>query len=88
MLRRVRARRLLPAAALLAVVLTTCVLATLAAFSTAIADAGLRHTLTHRSAAPAALRVTSDQPLTTGAARADADRAVAGAPAPRSTDCR
>ncbi|HEY9439663.1 MAG TPA: hypothetical protein VIS29_13655, partial [Streptomyces sp.] len=48
---RVRAHRLLLAAALLSVLLTTCVLTTLTAFSESMGDAALRHTLTHRSAA-------------------------------------
>ncbi|MER7723314.1 FtsX-like permease family protein [Streptomyces sp. NPDC096323] len=55
---RVRAHRLLLAAAVLAVLLTTSVLAALTAFSGSIGDAALRHTLTHRSAAPAALVVS------------------------------
>ncbi|MFG3137812.1 FtsX-like permease family protein [Streptomyces sp. NPDC048211] len=52
---RVRAHRLLLAAAVLAVLLTTSVLAALTAFSGSIGDAALRHTLTHRSAVPASL---------------------------------
>ncbi|MFD0429152.1 hypothetical protein ACFQ60_19410 [Streptomyces zhihengii] len=48
---RVRAHRLLLAAALLAVVLTTCVLSALAAFSGSVGDAALRHTLGTREAA-------------------------------------
>ncbi|MFP3991406.1 FtsX-like permease family protein [Streptomyces sp. E11-3] len=54
---RVRAHRLLLAAALLAVLLTTTVLATLTAFSGSIGDAALRHSLATRAAAPAALLV-------------------------------
>ncbi|MEU9195263.1 ABC transporter permease [Streptomyces hundungensis] len=54
---RVRAHRLLLLAALLAVLLTTSVLAALAAFSGSVSDAALRHTLATRSAAPAALVV-------------------------------
>ncbi|MFF4249430.1 FtsX-like permease family protein [Streptomyces sp. NPDC001822] len=57
---RVRAHRLLLAAALLAVLLTTCVLASLTAFSGSIGDAALRHTLTHRSAEQASLFVSAD----------------------------
>ena len=45
MLLRVRAYRLLTAAALLTVVLTTCALAALGAFSGSVGDAGLRRTL-------------------------------------------
>ncbi|WP_406450157.1 ABC transporter permease [Streptomyces sp. NBC_00876] len=56
---RVRAHRLLLAAAVLAVLLTTSVLAALTAFSGSIGDAALRHTLTHRSAAPASLVVSA-----------------------------
>ncbi|MFE6777479.1 FtsX-like permease family protein [Streptomyces sp. NPDC057702] len=70
---RVRAHRLLLTAALLTVLLTTAVLATLAAFGTAIGDAGLRHTLRERGAAPAALRVATDLPE---AERAAAERVV------------
>ncbi|MEU1074847.1 FtsX-like permease family protein [Streptomyces sp. NPDC005878] len=70
---RVRAHRLLLAAALLAVVLTTSVLAALTAFSGSIGDAALRHTLTTRSAAPAALVVKASVPE---AKRQAADAAV------------
>lgn len=56
---RVRAHRLLLAAALLAVLLTTSVLAALTAFSGSVGDAALRHTLTHRSAASASLFVSA-----------------------------
>ncbi|WEH33448.1 ABC transporter permease [Streptomyces sp. AM 4-1-1] len=56
---RVRAHRLLLAAAVLAVLLTTSVLAALTAFSGAMGDAALRHTLTHRSAASASLVVSA-----------------------------
>ncbi|MER5358796.1 ABC transporter permease [Streptomyces sp. NPDC002785] len=52
---RVRAYRLLLAAAVLAVLLTTSVLAALTAFSGSIGDAALRHSLTHRSATAASL---------------------------------
>ncbi|MFE7755750.1 ABC transporter permease [Streptomyces sp. NPDC057429] len=57
---RVRAHRLLLAAALLAVLLTTCVLAALTAFAGSIGDAALRHTLTHRAAGAAALLVSAE----------------------------
>ncbi|MFI8435667.1 FtsX-like permease family protein [Streptomyces sp. NPDC079020] len=56
---RVRAHRLLLAAALLAVLLTTSVLAALTAFSGSVGDAALRHTLTNRSAASASLVVSA-----------------------------
>uniref|UniRef100_UPI003F6838F7 FtsX-like permease family protein n=1 Tax=Streptomyces polyasparticus TaxID=2767826 RepID=UPI003F6838F7 len=55
-----RAHRLLLVAALLAVLLTTSVLATLTAFSGAIGDASLRHSLLNRSAAPASLVVRTE----------------------------
>ncbi|MGF1341549.1 FtsX-like permease family protein [Streptomyces flavovirens] len=70
---RARAHRLLLAAALSAVVLTTCVLAALTAFSGSIGDAALRHTLTHRSAEPASLFVTAGVDRQR---RAEADAAV------------
>lgn len=54
---RVRAHRLLLTAALLTVILTTGVLATLAAFTSAIGDAGLRRTLEHQSAARTTVNV-------------------------------
>ncbi len=57
---RVRAHRLLFGAALLTVLLTTCVLATLAAFTGAIGDAGLRRTLGHQQAASATVDVTAN----------------------------
>lgn len=59
---RVRAHRLLLAAALLAVLLTTCVLASLAAFSGSVGDAALRQTLGGRDAAAAALTVSAKIP--------------------------
>ncbi|MFE7382419.1 FtsX-like permease family protein [Streptomyces zhihengii] len=71
---RVRAHRLLLAAALLAVVLTTCVLSALAAFSGSVGDAALRHTLGTREAAGAALTVGARTP---GERREAADEAVA-----------
>ncbi|MFD5099781.1 FtsX-like permease family protein [Streptomyces albidochromogenes] len=57
---RVRAHRLLLAAALLSVLLTTAVLATLAAFSASIGDAGLRHSLRTRNAASTALLIRAE----------------------------
>ncbi|MBD0747375.1 FtsX-like permease family protein [Streptomyces sp. CBMA152] len=59
---RVRAHRLLLTAALLAVLLTTSVLAALTAFSGSIGDAALRHTLQTRSAIPASLTVKANVP--------------------------
>ncbi|MFC7985179.1 FtsX-like permease family protein [Streptomyces sp. NPDC057336] len=71
---RARAHRLLLAAALLTVLLTTTVLATLTAFSGAIGDAALRHALADpRNAADAALVVKADVPA---AQRSDADATV------------
>jgi hypothetical protein len=57
---RVRAHRLLLAAALLTVVLTTCVLATFTAFTGAIGDAALRRTLQHQAAAESTVEVQAD----------------------------
>ncbi|MET8248485.1 ABC transporter permease [Streptomyces sp. NPDC005202] len=71
---RARAHRLLLAAALLTVLLTTAVLATLAAYSGAIGDSALRHSLRDtRNAADATLVVKADVPP---ARRAAADIAV------------
>ncbi|MFE1772995.1 FtsX-like permease family protein [Streptomyces sp. NPDC059008] len=70
---RVRAHRLLVAAALVSVLLTTTVLATLTAFSDAVGDAGLRTTLHTRSAAAAALQVKAQLPAQQ---QGQADRAV------------
>ncbi|MFF7181543.1 FtsX-like permease family protein [Streptomyces sp. NPDC008121] len=70
---RVRAHRLLLAAALLAVLLTTSVLASLAAFSGSVGDAALQGTLRGRSAPAAALVVTAQVPP---AQRASADAAA------------
>nr|WP_202487860.1 ABC transporter permease [Streptomyces sp. SID8354] len=64
----------MPAAALLAVLLTATVLATLSAFSDAVGDAGLRQALRTRSAAAAALQIKAQLPA---AARQSADQAVA-----------
>ncbi|MFJ8826391.1 FtsX-like permease family protein [Streptomyces sp. NPDC102467] len=57
-----RAHRLLLTAAVLAVLLTTSVLAMLSAFSGAIGDASLRHALRTRDAATTALVVRADVP--------------------------
>ncbi|MFG3117675.1 FtsX-like permease family protein [Streptomyces sp. NPDC048197] len=73
---RVRAHRLLLVAALLSVLLTGTVLATLAAFSESVGDAGLRQALRRGSAAAAALQVKAQLPP---GARKSADRAVAAA---------
>ncbi|MGW3782700.1 FtsX-like permease family protein, partial [Streptomyces sp. NPDC005091] len=70
---RVRGHRLLLTAALLAVLLTTAVLATLAAFAGSVGDAGLRHALQTRDAAAASLVITAESP---GADRAAAIRAA------------
>lgn len=70
---RARAHRLLLAAAVLAVLLTTSVLAALTAFSGSIGDAALRHTLTHRAAADAALVIGAHLPDPELAARAKKD---------------
>ncbi|MER7106204.1 ABC transporter permease [Streptomyces sp. NPDC000229] len=59
---RVRAHRLLLAAALLAVLLTTSVLTALAAFSGSVGDAALRHTLHGRASSAASLVVTAHVP--------------------------
>ncbi|WP_261994787.1 FtsX-like permease family protein [Streptomyces sp. ME109] len=60
-LARARAHRTLIAAALVTVLLTTSVLASLAAYSTAIGDAALRHSLAEpRNAADAALVVKAE----------------------------
>ncbi|MGW0302116.1 ABC transporter permease, partial [Streptomyces anthocyanicus] len=71
---RARAHRLLLAAALLTVLLTTTVLATLTAYSGAIGDAALRHSLAEaRTGADAALIVKADVPA---AQRSAADATV------------
>ncbi|MGA5064817.1 FtsX-like permease family protein [Streptomyces exfoliatus] len=70
---RVRAHRLLLVAALLAVLLTTSVLATLASFSGAVGDAALQAGLRGRSAAAASLHVSGQVPADR---RADAEEAV------------
>ncbi|MFF9481116.1 FtsX-like permease family protein [Streptomyces sp. NPDC014733] len=70
---RLRAHRLLPGAALVAVLLTTTVLTTLTGYADAVGDAGLRRALATRAAPAAALRVTAQLPAD---ATAPADRAV------------
>ncbi|MFE6677682.1 FtsX-like permease family protein [Streptomyces sp. NPDC057729] len=70
---RVRAYRLLLAAAVLAILLTTSVLAALTAFSGSVGDAALRHALTHRSASAASLVVSAQ---VASAQRDAADAAV------------
>ncbi|MFE1579631.1 FtsX-like permease family protein [Streptomyces fradiae] len=85
LLRRARAHRLPLAAALLAVLLTTTVLAGLAAFAGSVGDAGLRHALRHRDASDAALLITTpragiDPEAATGEARRAAGRSFAGLP--------
>ncbi|MEV6164159.1 ABC transporter permease [Streptomyces sp. NPDC052052] len=74
---RVRAYRLLLAAAVLAVLLTTSVLAALTAFSGSIGDAALRHSLTHRSRAAASLVMSTQvTPAQRDTADASARRAA------------
>ncbi|WP_329132114.1 ABC transporter permease [Streptomyces sp. NBC_01476] len=81
-----RAHRLLLSAALLTVVLTTCVLATFTTFTGAIGDAALRRTLQHQAAAQSTIEVqasvqgTDPGPLDT-AVRARLRGAFAGLPA-------
>ncbi|MFE0699899.1 FtsX-like permease family protein [Streptomyces sp. NPDC058872] len=70
---RIRAHRLLLSAALLSVLLTTSVLATLSAFSAAIGDAALQAALRGRSAASASLLVSGQVPADK---RASAEAAV------------
>ncbi|MFB6710652.1 FtsX-like permease family protein [Streptomyces sp. NPDC056358] len=70
---RVRAYRLLLAAAVLAILLTTSVLAALTAFSGSVGDAALRHALTHRSASAASFVVSAQ---VASAQRDAADAAV------------
>ncbi|MGW1022523.1 FtsX-like permease family protein [Streptomyces sp. NPDC002577] len=77
LLLRVRAHRLLLAAALLAVLLTTSVLAALTAFSAAVGDAALRSTLRGRAAASASLVISADVPR--GGRDAAQEAAVRGA---------
>ncbi|WP_314415892.1 ABC transporter permease [Streptomyces sp. DSM 40484] len=75
---RVRAHRLLLAAALLTVLLTTAVLATLTAYSGAIGDAALRHSLLDTSAATADESTTAGEEGKAGdSGEADAQSAAA-----------
>ncbi|NEA45198.1 hypothetical protein, partial [Streptomyces sp. SID10815] len=80
------AHRLLLAAALLTVLLTTAVLATFAAYAGAIGDAALRHSLREPgTAADATLVVHSEvspagRPALDAAVRAQAHRAFDGLP--------
>ncbi|MGW7164199.1 FtsX-like permease family protein [Streptomyces sp. NPDC054884] len=85
-LARARARRPLITAALVTVLLTTSVLAALAAYSAAIGDAALRHSLAEpRNAAGAALVVTAEvgtdrRPAVDAAVRDAARRTFDGLP--------
>ncbi|SEG79980.1 FtsX-like permease family protein [Actinacidiphila yanglinensis] len=72
---RIRAHRLLLAAALLTVLLTTCVLATFTAFTGAIGDAAIRRTLQHQSAGQSTVEVRTNLSDTDGTA---VDTAVRG----------
>ncbi|MFE7464578.1 FtsX-like permease family protein [Streptomyces sp. NPDC057499] len=77
---RVRAHRLLLCAAVLAVLLTTSVLAALTAFSGSVGDAALRNALTHRSAADASFVMSAQTaPERREAADAVARKAAAAA---------
>ncbi|MFB7285696.1 FtsX-like permease family protein [Actinacidiphila glaucinigra] len=77
---RLRAHRLLLAAALLSVVLTTCAVAALAAFSGAVGDAGLRRALQGPSAARTQIDVTSEvTDQDTGRLESTVRRALTGA---------
>ncbi|MFE2489055.1 FtsX-like permease family protein [Streptomyces mirabilis] len=77
LLLRVRAHRLLLGAALLAVLLTTSVLAALAAFSASVGDAALRQNLSGPAATSASLVISADVPR--GREQAAQDAAVHGA---------
>ncbi|MEU3598549.1 FtsX-like permease family protein [Streptomyces sp. NPDC006798] len=82
---RARGHRLLLSAALLAVLLTTSVLAALAAFAGSVGDAGLRHALKTRDATSASLIVTAedssaDRTAAAEGARRGAQRAFDGLP--------
>ncbi|MGW1500012.1 FtsX-like permease family protein [Streptomyces mirabilis] len=77
LLLRVRAHRLLLGAALLAVLLTTSVLAALAAFSASVGDAALRQNLSGPAATSASLVISADVPR--GREEAAQDAAVHGA---------
>lgn len=85
MVRRLRAHRLLVAAAALSVLLTTCVLAALTAFAASVGDAGLRRALQGADAAATPLVVTGSVGYPERAAadrtvREQARRAFAGLP--------
>ncbi|MER5540131.1 FtsX-like permease family protein [Streptomyces mirabilis] len=77
LLLRVRAHRVLLGAALLAVLLTTSVLAALAAFSASVGDAALRQNLSGPAATSASLVISADVPR--GREEAAQDAAVRGA---------
>ncbi|QUW82625.1 FtsX-like permease family protein [Streptomyces mirabilis] len=77
LLLRVRAHRLLLGAALLAVLLTTSVLAALAAFSASVGDAALRQNLSGPAATSASLVIGADVPR--GREEEAQDAAVGGA---------
>ncbi|MCX4401384.1 FtsX-like permease family protein [Streptomyces sp. NBC_01764] len=77
LLLRVQAHRLLLGAALLAVLLTTSVLAALAAFSASVGDAALRQNLSGPAATSASLVISADVPR--GREGAAQDAAVRGA---------
>lgn len=77
LLLRVRAHRLLLGAALLAVLLTTSVLAALAAFSASVGDAALRQNLSGPAATSASLVISADVPR--GREEEAQDAAVRGA---------
>ncbi|MFI0896809.1 FtsX-like permease family protein [Streptomyces sp. NPDC020983] len=73
---RVRAHRLLLSAALLTVLLTTCVLAALAAYTGAIGDAAVRRTLQHQAADRSTYNAKASLTGKDGKRVADLDRAV------------
>ncbi|MFE2517299.1 FtsX-like permease family protein [Streptomyces mirabilis] len=77
LLLRVRAHRVLLGAALLAVLLTTSVLAALAAFSASVGDAALRQNLSGPATTSASLVISADVPR--GREEAAQDAAVRGA---------
>ncbi|MEV4451908.1 FtsX-like permease family protein [Streptomyces mirabilis] len=77
LLLRVRAHRVLLGAALLAVLLTTSVLAALAAFSASVGDAALRQNLSGPAATSASLVISADVPR--GREEEAQDAAVRGA---------
>lgn len=82
---RVRGHRLLLTAALLAVLLTTAALTTLAAFAGSVENAGLRHALQSGNATAASLVITSrdpgaDREAAVRAARRGAQQAFDGLP--------